>query len=274
MRKQAQIEKQKSVVELTKLMNNSVFGKAMKNVKNRSDVKVYYIKDPGGFEKKKSSIRFVDFKKISDNLVAIHIKPYKIILNKPIFVGQAILNISKELMYDFYYGLKSKYNDNMRLIYTDTDSLILKFQTPNIYHNLLEMKDKFDNTDIVPEKSYLSDNTNMKVPGKFKDETSGVPICEVVALKSKMYSYKLSNNKEDRRAKGVKKANVKRDLSHELYKDCLFNSRMDLTVKQYNIESKNHNLGVYEHIKTSLTAFDSKKVNYNILECRPIGFVC
>ena len=271
LRKQAQIEKKKSVVELTKLMNNSVFGKTMENVKNRSDVKVYYIKDPGGFEKKKSSIRFVDFKKISDNLVAIHMKPYKIILNKPIFVGQAILDISKELMYDFYYGLKNKYNDNMRLIYTDTDSLILKFQTPNIYHDLLEMKDKFDNTDM--KQDYLRDSTNMKVPGKFKDETSGVPIYEVVALKSKMYSYKLSNNKEDRRAKGVKKANVKRDLSHELYKDCLFNSRMDLTVKQYNIESKNHNLGVYEHIKTSLTAFDSKKVNYNILECRPIGFI-
>ena len=271
LRKQAQIEKKKSVVELTKLMNNSVFGKTMENVKNRSDVKVYYIKDPGGFEKKKSSIRFVDFKKVSDNLVAIHMKPYQIILNKPIFVGQAILDISKELMYDFYYGLKSKYQENMRLIYTDTDSLILKFQTPNIYQDLLNMKDKFDNTDM--KQDYLRDSTNMKVPGKFKDETSGVPIYEVVALKSKMYSYKLSNNKEDRRAKGVKKANVKRDLSHDLYKDCLFNSRMDLTVKQYNIESKNHNLGVYEHIKTSLTAFDSKKVNYNILECRPIGFV-
>ena len=272
LRKQAQIEKKKTIVELAKLMNNSVFGKTMENVKNRSDIEICQPKYDDKRIKQLTSERiFSDLKRFNDNLIAIHKKKYKVDLNKPIFVGQAILDISKELMYDFYYGLKNKYNENMRLIYTDTDSLILKFQTPNIYQDLLNMKDKFDNTDM--KQDYLRDSTNMKVPGKFKDETSGVPIYEVVALKSKMYSYKLSNNKEDRRAKGVKKANVKRDLSHELYKDCLFNSRMDLTVKQYNIESKNHNLGVYEHIKTSLTAFDSKKVNYNILECRPIGFI-
>ena len=96
LRKKAQLDKKKSVVELTKLMNNSVFGKTMENVKNRTNVKVYFMNDPGGFEKKKSSIRFIDFKKISDKLVAIHMKPNRIDLNKPIFVGQAILDISKE----------------------------------------------------------------------------------------------------------------------------------------------------------------------------------
>ena len=95
LRKKAQLNKKKSVVELTKLMNNSVFGKTMENVKNRTDVKVYFMNDPGGFEKKKSSIRFIYFKNISDKLVAIHMKPNRIDLNKPIFVGQAILDISK-----------------------------------------------------------------------------------------------------------------------------------------------------------------------------------
>ena len=197
-------------------------------------------------------------------------KPNRIDLNKPIFVGQAILDISKELMYDFYYNLRNKYQENMILFYTDTDSLIIKFQTPNIYQDLLNMKDQFDNSDM--KQDYLKDTTNMKVPGKFKDETSGVPIAKIVALKSKMYSYKLSNSKEDRRAKGVKKINIKKEITHETYKDCLFNSRMDLTVKQYNIESKNHNIGVYEHIKTSLTAFDSKKITVNLIECAPLGY--
>ena len=163
LRKQAQLDKKKSVVELTKLMNNSVFGKTMENVKNRTDVKVYFMNDPGGFEKKKSSIRFIDLKKKSDKLVAIHMKPNRIDLNKPIFVGQAILDISKELMYDFYYNLKNKYQENMKLIYTDTDSLIIKFQTPNIYQDLLNMKDQFDNSDM--KQDYLKDTTNMKVPG-------------------------------------------------------------------------------------------------------------
>ena len=113
-------------------------------------------------------------------------------------------------MYDFYYNLKNKYQENMKLIYTDTDSLIIKFQTPNIYQDLLNMKDQFDNSDM--KQDYLKDTTNMKVPGKFKDETSGVPIAEIVALKSKMYSYKLSNSKEDRRAKGVKKETLKKKL--------------------------------------------------------------
>ena len=90
-------------------------------------------------------------------------KPNRIDLNKPIFVGQAILDISKELMYDFYYNLKNKYQENMKLIYTDTDSLIIKFQTPNIYQDLLNMKDQFDNSDM--KQDYLKDTTNMKVPG-------------------------------------------------------------------------------------------------------------
>ena len=88
-----------------------------------------------------------------------------------------------------------------------------------------------------------------------------------------MYTYKLSNSKEDRRAKGVNNVNIKKEITHETYKDCLFNSRMDLTVKQNNIESKNHNIGVYEHIKTSLTAFDFTKITTNLIECVPLGFI-
>ena len=271
-RREAQVKGIKSVASLAKLMNNSVFGKTMENVKKRSNVKIYLTSDHGGFEKQKSSVRFVDFKKITNNLVALHMKPFRIGLNKPIYIGQAILDISKVLMYDFYYNiLKRKYNDKMKMIYTDTDSLIIKFETENIYSDLEEFKDIFDNSETCREN--LIDSTNMKVPGKFKDETKGIAIKEVVALGAKSYSYITVNDKEDCKAKGIKKANIKKDLNHEIYKDCLFNSRMDMKVTQYNIESKNHELGVYEHVKTSLTAFDSKKIIYeDKINCYPLGY--
>ena len=93
-----------------------------------------------------------------------------------------------------------------------------------MYQNFWNDKDKFDNSDY-PESSPYFDNANKKVIGKFKDEAAGVPICEFVGLRSKMYSYIKDNNKGGKTAKGIKKNVIKEDITHEDYKDTLFNNK-------------------------------------------------
>ncbi len=267
LRKRAKEQGIDSLVELAKLFNNAFFGKTMENVENRINVQILQLDDQSpAFLKKASSSKFLDYNKISDKMCAVHMRKTNVYLNKPIFVGQSILDISKCLMYDFYYNvLKSKYNDNMRLIYTDTDSLIIEFKTENIYCDLALIKDKFDMSDIKKDSPYyklLHHTDCVKVPGKFKPEEAGIPIAEVVCLKAKMYSFLMTDYKDsykNRHAKGIKKNNIKKDLRHQLYKDCLFESKMDMTVTQYNIESEKHELGLYENVKSSITAFDDKK---------------
>ena len=97
-----------------------------------------------------------------------------------------------------------------------------------------------------------------KVIGKFKDEAAGVPICEFIGLRSKMYSYIKDNQKGGKTAKGIKKNVIRNDINHESYKDTLFNNKQ-MYHKMKTIRSQNHNLGSYEINKVSLSCFDDKR---------------
>ena len=124
-----------------KLMNNAVFGKPMENVKKRRDVKLVTT------DKKRNQLvpepNYYTIKWFSENLVAIEMKKTKVKMNKPIYVGMAILDISKTLMYEFWSEyLKSKYGDKIKLCYMDTDSLILFIKTEDFYEILLMMLKK------------------------------------------------------------------------------------------------------------------------------------
>ena len=82
------------------------------------------------------------------NLVAVHRLQTKIKLNKPIYVGAAILNLSKYFMYDFQYShIKKHYAEKAQLIYTDTDSLIIEIETENVYKDMIEDKELYDFSD-------------------------------------------------------------------------------------------------------------------------------
>ena len=108
-------------------------------------------------------------------------------------------------MYDFHYNyIKKKYEDKARLLFTDIDSLTYEIEAEDVYKDFWNDKDKFDNSDY-PESSPYFDKTNKKVIGKFKDEAAGVPICEFVGLRSKMYSYIKDNQTVGKTAKGIKK---------------------------------------------------------------------
>ena len=97
-----------------KLMNNSVFGKTMENVRNHRDIKLVTTNERRN--KLVSEPNYHTTKYFSENLLAIEIRKTKILMNKPVYLGQAILDISKTLMYEFWYDyIKPKYNGKAKL---------------------------------------------------------------------------------------------------------------------------------------------------------------
>ena len=239
-----------------KLMNNSVFGKTMENIRKRVDVRL--ITDEKKLLKMASKPTYVSSKIFNENLVAVHKIKETLTLNRPAYVGMCILDLSKVLMYDFHYNyIKEKYGRKAKLLFTDTDSLTYEIEAEDVYRDFWNDKDKFDNSDY-PENSQYFDKTNKKVIGNFKDEAAGIPITEFVGLRSKMYSYIKDNHKVGKTAKGIKKNIIKNNIKHEDYKNVL-NSNKQIHHTMKTIRSINHQLGSYELNKVSLSCFDDKR---------------
>ena len=243
-----------------KLMNNSVFGKTMENIRKRSNI--YLETDPDHLLRQTAKPTFVSCKIFHDNLVAVHMKKNFLKLDKPSYVGMCILDLSKVLMYDFHYNfIKEKYGDRAKLLFTDTDSLCYHIITDDVYKDLYNHKDMFDNSDYSKSSKFYFDE-NKKVIGKFKDEAAGNPITSFTGLKSKMYSYEVElpdgEIKNNKTAKGISKNVTKRDLEHEDYLSCLLNSTIEKH-KIKTIRSDHHVVSSYEINKISLSCFDDKR---------------
>ena len=202
-----------------KLMNNAVFGKTMENVRRRVNIKLLRSREEKKIKQlvaKPTYNRHVIF---NDDLIGVQSNRTKVVLNKPIYVGMSILDLSKTLMYDFYYNhLKVMYGSDVRLLYTDTDSLVLHFFTDDLFHDMSEFLEKYD-TSNYDQSHPLYSEKNKKVVGLFKDELGGKLITEFVGLRSKMYSY--SGEESGKRAKGVKKAVLKKTITHDDFRNCL-----------------------------------------------------
>ena len=239
-----------------KLMNNSVFGKTMENIRKRVDVRLVTSKEK--LLKLASKPTYVSSKIFNENMVAVHKIKETLTMNRPAYIGMCILDLSKTLMYDFHYNyIKHNYGNKAKLLFTDTDSLTYEIETTDAYLDFWNDKDKFDNSDY-PENSPYFNKTNKKVIGKFKDEAAGVPIVEFVGLRSKMYSYIKDNDEGGKTAKGIKKNIITKNIKHEDYKEVLFNNKqMHHTMK--TIRSNNHQLGSFELNKISLSCFDDKR---------------
>ena len=146
------------------------------------------------------------------------IKPV-LTLNKPIYIGFTVLELSKWLMYDFHYSF-IKNNFDAELLFTDTDSLAYEIKSKDVYEEFFRHKHLFDFINY-PEDSKFFDSTNAKVIGKMKGESEGKIIDEFVGLKLKMYSMKNIDDKESNTAKGV---NIATEFSES--KDTLFNQKV------------------------------------------------
>ena len=115
-----------------KLMSNAVFGKTMENVCNHRNIKLVTTYEK--FNKYASEPHLMNVKCFSENLLAVEMRETEVFMNKPVYLGQAILDISKTLMYEFYYDyLQIKYSDKVKLCYTDTDSFIIYVETDDFY---------------------------------------------------------------------------------------------------------------------------------------------
>ena len=194
-------------------MNNSVFGKTVKNQRKRVDVRL--VTNEKKLLKLTSKPTYLSSKIFNENLVAVHKIKETLNLNRPAYVGMCILDLSKALMYDFHNSyVKKKYGSKARLLFTDTNSLTYEIETQDAYQNFWNDKDKFDNSDY-PENSPYYDTSNKKVIGKFKDEAVGIQIVEFDGLRSKMYSYIKNDEKGGKTAKGIKKNVIKNYIKHE-----------------------------------------------------------
>ena len=244
--------------DLYKLMNNSVFGKTMENLRKRVNVKLVRGSEEDKLRRLIASPAFARANIFDDNLAAIQMHKSHLILNRPVYVGMSILDLSKHLMYDFYYNqIKAQYGEHCQLLYTDTDSLLLEIETEDVYKDMAKHADLYD-TSGFPQDHPLYSTVNKKVLGKMKDECAGRPIEEYVGLRPKMYSILEANGSNIKKAKGVKKTTVKKHIRHEQYKEALFAKQtfhhgMDV------LRSEHHQIYGMHQNKISLSPFDSKR---------------
>ena len=250
--------KNKFEKDFFKLMNDSVFGKTMENIRKR--VTIELVSDKKKARNLAAKPNFKHCNIFSENLIAIHMKKTELTFDKPVYLGMCILDLSKTLMYDFHYNyIKQKYGDKAKLLFTDTDSLMYEIQTEDFYKDISEdVKDKFDTSDYPPNHpSGIPDGFNKMVIGMFKDEAKGEVIDEFIGLRPKLYSYKMFKGKESKKCKGIKIKVVENRITHEDYKNCLFTQTKQL--RKMNI-IRSHEHEVYtEEVKVALCSIDDKR---------------
>ena len=244
--------------DLFKLMNNLVFGKTMENIRKYRDIKLVTT------DKKRSKLvsepNYDTINLISENLSVIEMKKAKIKINKPIYLGLSILEISKILMYEFWYDyMKPKYNDNVKLCYMDADSFVMNIKTNDFYKDIShDVECKFD-TSNYEVKRPLPIVKNETVIGLMKDELGGEIITEFITLRPKTYSYLTDNDKIDKKAKGTKKCIIKKMIKFDDYKKCLLNDKVILKSQQRFI-SKKHDVYTENVNKIALSNDDNKRI--------------
>ena len=175
-----------------KLMNNAVFGKLVTTKRRKN----YLVPEPN----------YHTTKFFTGNLLEIDLRKTQILMNKPVYLGLSILDLSKTVMYEFWYDyVKPKYGENGKLCYMDTDSFIVHVKTDDIHKDIAEgVETRFDTSNFELHKPFPK-GKNKKVIGLIENELGEQIMKEFVGLRAKTYSYLKDNNDEDKKAKGTKK---------------------------------------------------------------------
>ena len=257
--------------DLFKLMNNVVFGETMENIRKHGNIKLVTT------DKKRNKLVsepiYYTINYISEDLSIIEMNKTKVKMNKPIYLGLSILDISKILMYKFWYDyMKPKYNDNVKLCYMDMDSFVMNIKTNDFYKDIAsDIEKRFDTLNYEVNRT-LPTGKNKKVIGLMKDELGGKIITEFVTLRPKTYLYLTDDGKEDKKAKGRKKCVIKRMIKFNDYKNCLLKDKIILKSQQRFI-SKKHDVYIENINKIALSNNDDKRiVSSDKIRSYPYGY--
>ena len=268
-----------------KLMNNAIYGKTCENLRKR--IKLEFLYDDKKVKKRIAKPNFKHAQKINENITAVQCEHGTVTLNRPIYVGTSVLELSKNLMYRFHYDhMMQKYgNDALNLLFTDTDSLCYEIFTDDIYEDMKADASTHYDFSNYPRNHPLYNDENKQLIGYMKDELSGNPMREFVGLRPKCYSFlydKPFNENEVLRedqdnvlegmmriqkstAKAVKESIKEKHLRHKQYLQTLKNvvgdneKNKNITVIQNAIVSKNHQLMSVQQTKIALSATDDKR---------------
>ena len=230
----------------------------MENIRKHRDIKLV------ATDKKRNKLvsepNYYTMNYISKNLSIIEMNKTKVKMNKSIYLGLSILDISKILMYEFWYDyMKPKYGNRVKLCHMDTDNFIMSIKTNDFYKDIANDVEKIFDTSNYECNKPLPTGKNKKVIGLMKDELGSKIITEFVTLRPKTYSYLTDDGKEDKRAKGTKKCVIKRMIKFDDYKNCLLKDKVLLKSQQRFI-SKKHDVYTGDINKITLSNDDDKRI--------------
>ena len=254
-----------------KLLVNVAFGKFLENVRNRLELKLIKKDDFKKIINQQSKLTFNGIQKSYENYDSYTFKQNQVVMDKAIYVGFAVLELSELHMFETYYDTLQPFfgQENLQLHYIDTDGMILSMNTKDIINGLKILEDIF-NFSNLDENHELFGNKNKKIIGKFRIETpKKFWIYEFVCSRSKAYSFKCNDNKENRnKIKSIFRSRSKHNKFEEYY-NCLFGGEYQKECDIYFIRSLNHELYLHKVRKSTLFIFDDKRCYINETENIP-----
>ena len=197
------------------------FFKLMENIRKHRNIKLVTNKEM--YLKTVMKPNFKSGILFGENLMGCEMGKIKVVMNKPVYLGQPILDVSKTIMYAFHYNyMKQKYNSHrLQLCYMDTNSLVYHIKTKDFSADIADdVPTRFDTSGYCPNHP-LPIGLNEKVIGLMKDELGGDIMSKFAVLRSKLYFFRKIDGLEDKKCKGIKKCVVKKTLSFEDDKNCL-----------------------------------------------------
>ena len=251
-----------------KLVVNAAFGKFLENIRNRLELELIKKDDIKKIITRQSKLTFNGIQKSYENYDRYTFKQNQVVMDKAIYVGFSILELSKLHMYETYYDTLQPYfgQENLQLHYINTDGMILSMKTKDIIKDLKNLEDILDFSNLDENKGLFSEK-NKKVIGKFKIETpKNIWIDEFVCLRSNAYSFKCKDKDENKnKIKGISKSQSKHNKFEEYY-NCLFGGEYQKECTNYIIRSINHELVLQELKKSTLSICDDKRCYINETE--------